>query len=221
MTQYSQFVLSEANSVAHHFLADLRRPEIQSSRMRFRRNLERIGEVLAYELSKVLSYESRQIPTPLGTAQTSVLKQQPVLISVLRAGLPLHQGVLNYFDQADNGFVGAYRHADQAAPSGFSIQFDYESIPHLQDRPLILIDPMLATGRTLVKAVKELKRYGKPNQIHILSVIAAPEGIQNLKNELKENFSLWLGAIDDHLNEKAYIVPGLGDAGDLAFGSKK
>ncbi|MEM9672153.1 MAG: uracil phosphoribosyltransferase [Cyclobacteriaceae bacterium] len=221
MTQHSQFVLSETASVAHQFLADLRQPEVQSDRMRFRRNLERIGEILAYELSKVLSYESSQIETPLGTAQASLLKQQPVLVSVLRAGLPLHQGVLNYFDLADNGFVGAYRQVDQTADSGFTIQFDYESIPDLQNRPLILIDPMLASGRTLVKAVKQLKRYGNPSQVHIVSVIAAPEGITNLKNELGENFSLWLGAIDDHLNEKSYIVPGLGDAGDLAFGLKK
>jgi len=217
---HTQFVLSDSNSIAHQFLADLRQPEVQSDRMRFRRNLERIGEILAYELSKVLPYESQQIPTPLGIAPTSILLRQPVLVSVLRAGLPLHQGVLNYFDRADNGFVGAYRHAEPSAPSGFTIQLDYESIPQLQDHPLILIDPMLATGRTLVKVVKELKKYGEPTQIHIVSVIAAPEGIINLKNGLEDNISLWLGAIDDHLNEKAYIVPGLGDAGDLAFGSK-
>jgi len=221
MTQYSQFVLSEFDSVAHQFLAELRQPKVQSDRMRFRRNLARIGEILAYELSKVLIYESQQITTPLGTAQASLLSQQPTLVSILRAGLPLHEGVLNYFDRADNGFVGAYRHTDDSAPSGFTVQFDYESIPHLEGRPIIIIDPMLATGRTLIKAVKQLKQYGNPAQIHIISVIAAPEGIQNLKNELGVNFSLWLGAIDDHLNEKAYIVPGLGDAGDLAFGSKQ
>lgn len=221
MTQLSHFVLSDTNTVANQFMADLRHPEIQSDRMRFRKNIERIGEILAYEVSKNLVYQVQQVPTPLGQAAISLPKQQPVLISVLRAGLPLHQGVLNYFDQADSGFLGAYRSNSESDFSGFSIQLDYESIPDLQDRPLILIDPMLATGRTLVKAVEGLKRYGIPSQIHILAVIAAPEGVLHLQKELTSEFSLWLGAVDDHLNKKAYIVPGLGDAGDLAFGSKQ
>lgn len=220
MNDSPHFVLSETPSIANRFLAELRDLSIQSDRMRFRRNLERIGEVLAYEVSKSFNYQNQQISTPLGTHSTPLPTSSPVLVSILRAGLPLHQGVLNYFDQADNGFIGAYRNTDQQDSQGFSIQLDYESIPPLQDRPLLLIDPMLATGRTLVKALHGITAYGTPSQIHILSAIAAPEGIAYLKKEWSSSFSLWIGAIDDHLNAKSYIVPGLGDAGDLAFGKK-
>ncbi|MEM6843678.1 MAG: uracil phosphoribosyltransferase [Bacteroidota bacterium] len=220
MNQVSSFVLADQSSVANHFMAELRDCHIQADRMRFRRNIERLGEVLAYELSKTLDYQPRAVTTPLGTADIPLLSQQPVLVSVLRAGLPLHLGVLNYFDRADNGFIGAYRHDDTTHPSGFTIELDYQSIPNLQDRPLILIDPMLATGRTLVKVFNQLVTIGLPVQTHVLSAIAAPEGISWLQQQAQQPYSLWVGAVDIQLNDKAYIIPGLGDAGDLAFGNK-
>lgn len=220
MNESPHFALSKTPSIANKFLAELRDPSIQKNRMRFRKNLERIGEILAYELSKTFVYQDHQIPTPLGSSASALPSHNPVLVSVLRAGLPLHQGVLNYFDHADSGFIGAYRRSDEQDQQGFSIQLDYESMPDIQDRPFILIDPMLATGRTLVKILQGITAYGTPSQIHIVAAIAAPEGIANLEKS-GVPFSLWMGAIDDHLNSKAYIVPGLGDAGDLSFGTKK
>ncbi|WKN44429.1 uracil phosphoribosyltransferase [Tunicatimonas pelagia] len=217
MQQASLFVLAEQPSVANHFMAELRDRTRQTDRMRFRRNIERLGEILAYELSKTLPYRPESVTTPLGTADISLLTQQPVLVSILRAGLPLHWGVLNYFDQADSGFIGAYR---QNTTDGFTIQLDYQSMPSVQDRPLILIDPMLASGQTLVKVLKQISNFGIPSQIHILSVIAAPEGISLLEQEIQHLYRLWVGAIDNQLNDKSYIIPGLGDAGDLAFGNK-
>lgn len=221
MTQNStHFVLTDTSTVANQFIMELRNPSIQQDRMRFRINLERIGQILAYELSKTLDYQQAEVPTPLGSASTSLCPSPPVLLSILRAGLPLHQGVLSYFDQADNGFIGAYRQSDSDNSQGFSIQLDYESVPPLQDRPLIIIDPMLASGRTLVRVLEELANYGSPSQIHLLTAIAAPEGVRYLEETSPVPFKLWVGAIDDHLNAKSYIVPGLGDAGDLAFGKK-
>ncbi|MGB3588940.1 MAG: uracil phosphoribosyltransferase [Tunicatimonas sp.] len=220
MQQVSLFVLAEQPSVANHFMAELRNYTRQTDRMRFRRNIERLGGILAYELSKALPYQPELITTPLGTTNISLLEQQPVLVSILRAGIPLHLGVLDYFDEADSGFIGAYRHHDATVPAGFTIRLDYQSIPSIQDRPLILIDPMLASGQTLVKVLEQISKYGTPSQTHILSVIAAPEGVSLLEEKAQHPYHLWVGAIDEQLNDKSYIIPGLGDAGDLAFGNK-
>mgnify|MGYP001098143218 CR=1 FL=1 len=220
MQQISSFILAEQPSVANHFMAELRDHTRQTDRMRFRRNIERLGEVLAYELSKALPYRPELVTTPLGTTNIPLLEQQPVLVSILRAGLPLHLGVLHYFDRADSGFIGAYRHNDATSPAGFTIHLDYQSIPDVQDRPLILIDPMLASGQTLVKVLEQIDKYGTPSQTHILSVIASPEGVSRLKEKAQYPYHLWLGAIDERLNDKSYIIPGLGDAGDLSFGNK-
>jgi uracil phosphoribosyltransferase len=185
--------------------------------MRFRKNLERIGEVAAYEISKVLPFVEKEIQTPLGTAGHKVLKEQPVLATILRAGLPLHQGLLNFFDNADNAFISAYRkhHKD----GSFEISLEYVSCPDLKNRVLIISDPMLATGSSLVKTIHFLKEEGKPRAIHIVAAIACTVGIEYVKRE-EPSVTIWCGDIDDELTAKGYIVPGLGDAGDLAFGSK-
>ena len=219
MQEEKFFVLNQQNSVANQFLTEIRKKGFQDERLRFRRNLERIGELLAYELSKDLSYVEHPLETPLENTSSWILDKQPVLISVLRAGLPLHVGVLNYFDQADNGFVGAFRdHPDN--DTDFKIAMQYFAIPEISGKQIILIDPMLASGRTLVDVSRQLFERGAPTHLHIVSAIASPEGIRHLRQQLDVPFSLWLGAVDDHLNSKAYIVPGLGDAGDLAFGPK-
>lgn len=212
------FVFANQPSLANQFIAELRDVTVQRDRMRFRRNLERLGELMAYEISKTLTYVNRTVQTPLGHAPTQRLVQQPVLATILRAGLPLHQGFLNYFDGADNTFAGAYR-GFQTGEEGFEIAMDYISSPDISGRTLILTDPMLATGRSLEKVYHALLRYGIPAQTHIAAVLASPEGLQFVQERLPQ-CHLWLGAIDDHLNEHAYIVPGLGDAGDLAFGEK-
>jgi uracil phosphoribosyltransferase len=219
MQEKSLFVLNQHPSVANHFLSELRTIGIQEDRMRFRRNLERIGEVLAYEISKTFDYQEHIVETPLRTADVLNIKQTPVLISVLRAGLPMHQGLLNYFDQADCGFVGAFRE-HEGNEDDFDIALKYLAIPDIDQKNVILIDPMLATGSTLVKVGKELSKQAKPKHIHIASAIASPEGLAYLRAEMEVVFSLWLGGIDDHLNSLSYIVPGLGDAGDLAYGPK-
>lgn len=209
--------LSEQHSLVSNWVAELRDVEIQNDRMRFRRNLERIGEVAAYEISKSLEWEERDITTPLGTAPSKMLKNQPVLATILRAGLPMHQGLLNYFDRADNAFISAYRkhHRD----GSFEISLDYVSCPSLENRVIIIADPMLATGSSLVKTVQYLRDEGQPAEIHIVCAIACTVGIEYVhRNEPK--VKIWCGAIDDELTAKGYIVPGLGDAGDLAFGTK-
>lgn len=199
------------------WVSELRHTEIQTDRMRFRKNLERIGEVMAYEISKTLEWEEKEIPTPLGISVCKVLKEQPVLATILRAGLPFHQGVLNFFDKADNAFVSAYRkhHRD----GSFEISVEYVSCPDLENRVLIISDPMLATGASLVKTLQYLKVVGKPKEIHIVSAIACTIGIEFVRRE-DPGVKIWCGAIDDELTAKGYIVPGLGDAGDLSFGSK-
>ena len=209
--------LSERHSLLSNWIGELRNTEIQADRMRFRRNLERIGEVIAYEISKVLPCEDREIGTPLGTSVCKVLSQQPVLATILRAGLPLHQGMLNYFDRADNAFIAAYRkhHGD----GSFEIELEYLSCPPLDGRILIISDPMLATGASLVKTIHMLKEEGKPASIHIVSAIACTVGIEFVRRE-QPDVTIWCGAIDEELTAKGYIVPGLGDAGDLAFGEK-
>ena len=209
--------LSERHSLLSNWIGELRNTEIQGDRMRFRRNLERIGEVMAYEISKVLPCEDREIGTPLGTSVCKVLSHQPVLATILRAGLPLHQGMLNYFDRADNAFISAYRkhHGD----GSFEIELEYLSCPSLEDRILIISDPMLATGASLVKTIHMLKDEGTPAAIHVVSAIACTVGIEYVRRE-QPDVTIWCGAIDEELTAKGYIVPGLGDAGDLAFGEK-
>ncbi len=218
MQEAPLFVLNQENTLANHFLAEIRQTGLQNDRMRFRKNMERIGSLLAYELSKTLTYEPQTITTPLDKLPVPLIAQPPVLISVLRAGLPLHQGFLHFFDQADSGFIGAFRrHQDD---THFDIALDYFTYPILQDRQVILIDPMLATGQTLVTAAENIIQKGQPAMLHIAAAIAAPEGIQYLRRHCPCPFAMWVGALDDKLNNKAYIVPGLGDAGDLAFGLK-
>ena len=209
--------LSQQHSLVSNWVAELRDVTIQNDRMRFRRNLERIGEVAAYEISKVLPFTETEIQTPLGIAEHKMLKEQPVLATILRAGLPLHQGMLNYFDKADNAFISAYRkhHKD----GSFEISLDYVSCPDLENRVLVISDPMLATGSSLVKTIHFLKAEGKPSAIHIVAAIACTVGIEYVKRE-EPAVTIWCGDIDDELTAKGYIVPGLGDAGDLAYGMK-
>lgn len=210
--------LSEQHSLVSNWVAELRDTGIQTDRMRFRRNLERIGEVAAYEISKMLPWETFDITTPLGTSSCKMLKEQPVLATILRAGLPLHQGLLNYFDQADNAFISAYR--KHKRDGSFDISLDYVSSPSLENRVVIVADPMLATGSSLVKTVQYLKEEGQPSEIHIVCAIACTVGIEYVhRNEPK--VKIWCGDIDDELTAKGYIVPGLGDAGDLAYGTKQ
>jgi uracil phosphoribosyltransferase len=209
--------LSQQHSLISNWVGELRNVNVQLDRMRFRRNLERIGEVAAYEISKVLPFENTEIQTPLGIAEHKVLKEQPVLATILRAGLPLHQGLLNYFDQADNAFISAYRKHNK--DGSFEISLDYVSCPELEDRFIIISDPMLATGSSLVKTIHYLKAEGKPREIHIVTAIACTVGIEYVKRE-EPGVTIWCGDIDDELTAKGYIVPGLGDAGDLAFGVK-
>lgn len=211
-------VFDKENSIFNHFLAEIRDAEIQKDSMRFRRNLERMGEIFAYEISKKLSYETKEVITPLGVASTSSIVQQPVIATILRAGLPLHQGVLNYFDKAQNAFVSAYRkhHKDGT----FDIQVEYLSSPDLEGKVLIITDPMLATGASMVLSYKALLKKGKPFHTHIIAAVASSEGLEYTRKSLPSNVSIWVGAVDDELTAQSYIVPGLGDAGDLAFGTK-
>ncbi len=209
--------LSEQYSLLNDWIAELRDIGVQGDRMRFRRNLERIGEVAAIEISKRLPTVEKEIQTPMGIAVSRVLAEQPVLATILRAGLPLHQGLLNYFDKADNAFISAYRkhHRD----GSFEISMEYISSPDLENRIVILSDPMLATGSSLVKTIQYLRDEGKPSQIHVVAAIACTVGIEYVQREAPDA-TIWCGAIDDELTAKGYIVPGLGDAGDLAFGTK-
>jgi len=210
--------LSKNNSLLNHWVAELRDVHVQNDRMRFRRNIERIGEVAAYELSKTLQYKSVEVTTPLGIALTQLLSEQPVLATILRAGLPLHQGMLNYFDKADNAFISAYR---KHHPDGsFEISLEYLSCPNLNGRVLILCDPMLATGASLLETIQAIQKTYTPAQIHIVVTIASQKGIEHVEKELGADTPIWCAAIDPVLNDKSYIVPGLGDAGDLAFGTK-
>jgi len=210
--------LGLSNSLMNQFVAELRNVEVQQDRMRFRRNLERIGEVIAYEISKLLIYEEVEITTPLGTAIMNLAKEQPVIATILRAGLPMHQGFLNYFDHADNAFISAYRkhHKD----GSFEIALEYVSCPSLENRTLILCDPMLATGSSMVMTYKAMLEKGVPRHTHIVCAIASAQGIAHVKSHLSENVTIWAAAVDDELTAQSYIVPGLGDAGDLAFGEK-
>jgi uracil phosphoribosyltransferase len=211
--------ISEQNSILNHFLAQIRDVTVQKDSMRFRKNIERIGEIMAYELSKTLPYKNIEIQTPLGIKKTTALEDHVVLCSILRAGLALHTGFMNIFDNAENGFVSAYRHHPNN-DDYFDILVEYQAAPSFENKTLILIDPMLATGQSIVAVLNKLHLDQNPKEIHIAVVIAAPEGIAYLEKNLPSNCHLWVAALDDKLNEKNYIVPGLGDAGDLAYGVK-
>jgi uracil phosphoribosyltransferase len=209
--------LSEQYSLLCDWVGEIRDEAIQADRMRFRRNLERIAEVAAYEISKQLTYEETEVQTPLGIATGKTLRSQPVIATILRAGLPMHQGLLNYFDRADNAFISAYRKHQR--DGSFEISLDYVSCPDLEGRVVIISDPMLATGASLVKTIQFLREEGHPSQIHVVVAIACTVGIEYILRT-EPNCRIWCGDIDDELTAKGYIVPGLGDAGDLAFGSK-
>src|SRR5687768_9945178 len=209
--------LSREHSLVSNWIAEIRDEKIQKDRMRFRRNLERIGEIAAYEISKKMPVKQVEIETPLGTAMGNVLEEQPVLCTILRAGLPLHQGLLNYFDKADNAFVSAYRKHDK--DGSFEISLEYFSSPEIENRILIVSDPMLATGSSLVKTIHYMREEGEPASIHIVAAIACSVGIEFVRRQIPD-VSIWCGDIDEELTAKGYIVPGLGDAGDLAYGVK-
>lgn len=211
--------ISENNSILNKFISEIRDIHVQKDAMRFRRNIERIGEIISYELSKKLSYTTEQITTPLGVKAVDLYEKDVVICSILRAGLPLHQGILNYFDHAESAFISAYRyHPNNDAE--FDIKVEYFASPILEGKTLILADPMLATGQSLVAVYEAIKKYGTPKKIHLASVIASMGGINFIKDKFAKDTDLWIAAIDEKLNNKGYIIPGLGDAGDLAFGPK-
>lgn len=209
--------LSDQHSLLSNWISELRDVEIQNDRMRFRRNLERIGEVAAYEISKKLAWEDKEVTTPLGISNCKVLKDQPVLATILRAGLGMHTGLLNYFDKGENAFISAYRKHN--ADGSFDISIDYMSCPEIDGKVVIISDPMIATGASLVKAIQFLKDEGDIKELHIVCAIACTVGIEYVLREQPKAF-IWCGDIDDEITAKGYIVPGLGDAGDLAFGQK-
>ncbi len=209
----------ENNTILNQFIAELRDKEIQKDSMRFRKNIERIGEILGYEMSKTLVYSDKTINTPLGSKVMALPTNDLVLCAVLRAGLPLHQGVQNYFDTAENAFISAYRKHLNGGEV-FEVVVKYLASPTLTDKTLVIIDPMLATGKTLENTYKAMEGHGKPKEIHIVSVIGSKQGVDFTKNIFPENTHLWIATIDDELNDYGYIVPGLGDAGDLSFGIK-
>jgi len=211
--------LGKQNSIFNHFIREIRDVNIQKDAMRFRRNIERIGEIFAYEISKKMTYENNDITTPLGISSESLMIEKPVLATILRAGLPLHQGLLNYFDSSENCFISAFRKHKRGGD--FEIKIEYMSSPDLEGKTVILCDPMLASGSSMVLAMEAILSKGKPKHIHVVVTIASSEGIQYFKENLPfRNCTLWLGAEDKEMTAQSYIVPGLGDAGDLAFGEK-
>lgn len=212
--------LSQKNTVFNQFMAEIRDINIQKDSMRFRRNLERVGEIMAYEISKTLAYEGLSVTTQLGVSNCKVPVEQPVLATILRAGLPLHRGLLNYFDKAENTFISAYRihHEDDDT---FDVEVEYIASPDLQGKTVILCDPMLATGSSMVLAYKALLERGAPAHIHVATVIASQQGLQFVEKHLPVETTVWAGDIDNELTPRSYIVPGLGDAGDLAYGNKE
>ena len=213
--------LGEGNSVINNFISELRNVDIQNDRFRFRKNLERLGEIFAYEISKTLEYKSETVVTPLGSLEMNVLKEQPVLATILRAGLPMHQGFLNIFDKADNSFIAAHRKYDKN--ENYDINIEYYSTADFNNKVLVVIDPMLSTGESLVRCLNDLISDDMmPKEIHVANVLASRDGIEYLNRSLNHlNITVWVGAIDEELTAKAYIVPGLGDAGDLAYGRKE
>jgi uracil phosphoribosyltransferase len=210
-------VLNRENSVANQFLLELRDKRIQQNRTRFRGNIERLGALMAYEISKTFSHSPKDIQTSLGTSIVNIPTDNPVLITVLRAGLPYFNGFQHIFGEADCGFIGAYRKESEV---DLTINLDYLATPSLEGRTLILIDPMLATGQSVIKSANALLKHGVPKHVHIAALVAAPEGIALLQKELAVAYDIWTWALDESLNELHYIVPGLGDAGDLSFGDK-
>ncbi len=212
-------ILSENNSIFNQYLSEIRDEIIQKDPLRFRRNLERLGELFAYEISKTLSYRVRDVKTPLGIAKVPTLQSQPVLATILRAGLPLQQGMLNIFDQAENAFISAYRKYDEDGE--FHIEFEYLATPSLEEKVVIISDPMLASGASMEIGYHALLEKGAPEHVHLVSVIGSRKGLEHVTDKIKaENVTLWIGAVDEEMTVKSYIVPGLGDAGDLAFGPK-
>jgi len=216
-TVYMVINLSEKHSLVSNWVSELRDTEVQQDRMRFRRNLERIAEVIAYEISKQMAWEIKEITTPLGISSSKVLTEQPVLATILRAGLAMHTGLLSYFDRADNAFISAYRKHN--ADGSFDIHMEYMSCPEIEDRIVIISDPMIATGSSLVKSIEFLKEEGNIKELHIVCAIACTVGIEYVSRAFPKA-TIWCGDIDDEITAKGYIVPGLGDAGDLAFGAK-
>lgn len=211
------FILNQTPSIANQFLSELRDVRIHGERMRFRKNLERLGEILAYEISKSFDYSVEQIETPLAQTSVNLPQENLVIFAVLRASLPFYQGFLNFFDQAGSGFIGAFR---QEGEGEITINLGYHASPNLEGKTVILADPMLATGKSFIRSIETLLEHGTPKIIHIAAAIAAPEGVSYIKENLKVPYKIWVGALDEKLNHQAYIVPGLGDAGDLAFGEK-
>jgi uracil phosphoribosyltransferase len=210
--------LSKQSSVLNMYMAEMRSTEIQKDPMRFRKNLERVGSIIGYEISRTLEYTNVEVTTPLGIANVPVLKSQPVVATILRAGMPLHQGMLEVFDKAENAFVSAYRqhHKD----GSFEVHVDYLACPNIEGKELILCDPMLATGTSMVLTYQAMLKRGKPKHIHIVSVISSVYAIEYVRKHMPENVTIWTCAIDEELTAQSYIVPGLGDAGDLAYGPK-
>ena len=212
-------ILNKSNSLFNTYLSETRDERIQKDSFRFRRNMERMGSIFAYEISKQMEFSKREIPTPFGIAEEQIITQPPIILSVLRAGLPVHQGVLNFFDNASGGFISMHRDYDKEG--NFSVSLEYISCPSINDKEVILCDAMIASGSSMSLAYKSLLTKGNPKHVHLIAVIASKEGLENLRKKLpKKNVSLWLGALDDELTAKSYIVPGLGDAGDLAYGAK-
>jgi uracil phosphoribosyltransferase len=211
--------LSETPSILNTFMSEIRDKIIQKDSMRFRRNIERIGEIIGYELSKSIHFEDHNIETPLGVSNTVLHKNDIVLCSILRAGVPLHNGLLNYFDAAENAFISAYRQ-HKHNPESFEIVVEYLACPSLEGKTLILADPMLATGQSMVATYEALKPFGTPKDVHLVSVIGAQKGVDFVADAFDTNTHLWIAAVDNTLNDKGYIIPGLGDAGDLAYGNK-
>ncbi|MDV7186790.1 uracil phosphoribosyltransferase [Lutibacter sp. TH_r2] len=211
-------ILDSQKSILNKFISDIRDSEIQKDSLRFRRNIERIGEILAFEISKTLSFENKTITTPLGEKEIALYKNDVVVCSILRAGLPLHNGLLNYFDDAGSAFISAYRkHINKTE---FEIVVEYFASPSLEGKTLILADPMLATGQSIVSVYQALLKHGTPKEIHLACVLGAQDGVDFVKENFPKETKLWIATVDKNLNEKGYIVPGLGDAGDLAYGEK-
>lgn len=219
-TQFRLMVheLSKSNSILNQFIAEIRNKDIQQDPLRFRKNMERMGEIMAYEVSKKLEYKETHVQTPLGTAVVNQLKHQPVIASILRAGLTLHTGLLNFFDHAENAFISAYREEKEGGE--IKVHVEYLASPDLTGKTLVIADPMLATGQSMSLVYEAIQRNGVPAKIHTVSVIASKQAIDYIQKHLPENTDIWVAVIDDELNTNSYIVPGIGDAGDLAFGLK-
>ncbi|WP_155184035.1 uracil phosphoribosyltransferase [Fulvivirga lutimaris] len=209
-------ILNHQASIANHFLQEMRDKDIQKDRSKFRHNLKKLGQVMAYEVSKSLNYKKETVETPLAKMEVEVLGKNPVIVAILRASMPFFDGFMDYYDKADAAFIGAYREEGD----DISIKLDYLAAPELEGRTLIIVDPMLATGKSLIAAYNQLISKGLPSEIHFVSAVAAPEGIEYIAAHLKTNYTIWVASLDEKLNEDSYIVPGLGDAGDLSFGVK-